>query len=190
MIDENSHCSQQQPKSSREQSVFSWKTCTHRLSFRQILSCPRTQPQELSPSTFLFLHSSQCQRADLQTLAGQTSLEQSLRIHSGNRTLPPVARQKIRPFRKTSTVGARSSTSSTRLDVSDTRKSVNTQFQISTSSKLKTGKLKSLRTSHLFITNFLVTSEACCSLGPSPAPRSAAMSRVIGAPAEPVNPGK
>ena len=43
---------------------------------------------------------------------------------------------------------------------------------------------------HTEIANFLVISEACCSFGPLPAPRSAAMSRVIGAPHFPVNPPK
>jgi hypothetical protein len=125
---------------------------------------PKNLTARTSPSTFLFLPSSQCQRADLQTLAGQTSSEQSLQILSENRPPYPVARQIVRPVRKTSTVGARSSTSSTWLDVFDTPKSVNTQFQISTPSKLETGKLKSLRTFHLFTANFLATSEACRSL--------------------------
>ena len=40
------------------------------------------------------------------------------------------------------------------------------------------------------ISNFLGTSEACCSFGPLPAPRSAAMSRVIGAGLLAVNPSK
>jgi hypothetical protein len=190
MIDENSHHSQHQPKSVRKRYVFSWKTCTHRLSFCLSLSCPRPRPQELSPSTFLFLHSSQCQRADLQTLAGQTSLEQSLRIHSGNRTPRPVARQIVRPVRKTSTVGARSSTSSTWLDVIDTPKSVNTQFQVSTKPKLKTGKPGSLQTSHPLHHQFLSNFRSLPVAAALAAPRSPAMSRVIGAPTQPVNPEK
>ena len=47
------------------------ETCTHRSLFNFHRNCFRLQFARTSPSTFLFLPSSQCQRADLTALAGQ-----------------------------------------------------------------------------------------------------------------------
>jgi hypothetical protein len=141
------------------------------MSICPILSCPRTEPQEPRRPRFSFFHLHNVK--ELTSASSRTKRRQGSRPRnpSENITPHPVARRSVRPVRKTSTVGARSSTSSTWLDVVDTPKSVNTQFQISTPSKLKTRKLKSLRTPYPFSTNFLATSEACRSSAPSPAPR-------------------
>ena len=57
------------------------------------------QTARTSPSTFPFLPSSQCQRADLGSLfRGRRRRKQSF-LNFGNKTLLPVARQQLCPFR-------------------------------------------------------------------------------------------
>ena len=63
-------------------------------------------PARTSPSTFLFLLSSQCQRADPISPSRRPASQEAKPPNSANTTHSPVARQQTCPVRFPSTVGA------------------------------------------------------------------------------------
>ena len=67
MIDENSHYSQ--PAKASESNLFSLRKRAPIESLRQVQDCSRNLTARTSPSTFLFLLSSQCQRTDHSSVA-------------------------------------------------------------------------------------------------------------------------
>jgi len=76
------------------------ETCTHRKSCNNFhRNCFQLQFARTSPSTFLFLLSSQCQRADLTSHSGRTSEATASYLHQTKQTHHPVARQIACPVR-------------------------------------------------------------------------------------------
>src|SRR5690606_27807690 len=92
MIDEKTNTILSIPCEMREQLSSLKKTCTHRKSFDFHRDYSQLPSARTSPATFLFLLSSQCQRAD-PTRASPNSV-------SDTSPYRPVARQINRPVRK------------------------------------------------------------------------------------------
>ena len=151
---------------------------------------PKNLTARTSPSTFLFLPSSQCQRADLQTLAGQTSSGQSPQNSFREQNTLSGCPAQCPPCQKNVNSGSQ------KLNVVNVagciRHTEVCQHPISNFNTVKTRNQKAQITSNSpplhrqFLSNFRSLPVAAGLA----APRSPAMSRVIGAPAEPVNPGK
>jgi hypothetical protein len=131
MIDENSHYSQ--PAEAGESNLFSLrKRAPIESLFNFHQTCIQLPFARTSPSTFLFLLSSQCQRADPGNLAASTSCESSRFQKSSHKTNPsPVARKPVRLCQKHQNSGSepRSTSSSGRV-LDKSNRTVNTLFSI------------------------------------------------------------
>ena len=99
MIDENSHCPQQQPKSLREQSVFSLENVHPSKVFLTSTGIASSfSSQEPRRPRFSFFHLHNFKELTSGPAAGRRRWKQRFRILA-NRTFSPVARQQVCPFR-------------------------------------------------------------------------------------------
>ena len=88
MIDENSHCSQTTTEAAARTICFLSENVHPSKVFNFHRNCFQLQFARTSPSTFLFLLSSQCQRADQVTVAGKIVTEASApKFQTERRTL-------------------------------------------------------------------------------------------------------
>ena len=115
MIDENSHYSQ--PAKASESNLFSLRKRAPIESLRQAQDCSRNLTARTSPSTFLFLLSSQCQRTDHSSVAAinRHRKHQGFQYLVQQQNSALVAQQFTLPFQKTANSGSDTnhSTSST-----------------------------------------------------------------------------
>jgi len=98
-FDEDTHLLLSAVRKLRQGSV-PLETCTHRKSCNNFhRNCFQLQFARTSPSTFLFLQSSQCQRADLTASMAERRWDTVPDFHQTKQTHHPVARQIVCPVR-------------------------------------------------------------------------------------------
>jgi hypothetical protein len=129
LIDEDTHLSTRSENRAIG-SVPLKKTCTHRSRSIDLLTrfASSFRSARTSPSTFLFLPSSQCQRADPYPLRDATSGGSTRSQNFSNRTSPPVARQQACPVRNRRPWEQLAQRRQRWRVIVKTSKSVNTQF--------------------------------------------------------------